>query len=331
MTEISFEKKLEQYRIQINNRIVKDLSKRKPNTLYSPLIYFLKAGGKRLRAILVLLTAKCANRNLKSLPFNQAIAIELLHNFTLIHDDIMDNSDKRHNQLTLHKKYDLSTAILAGDALLAIAYEFLDKGLNTNSVEIYEEFTKGLRIVCEGQALDKEFETSKSVTLDDYFKMISMKTAALIKTTCRIGALASSEKIDQKDLNKFGLFGEYLGIAFQIQDDLLDIFGDQKLFGKTKALDLLEGKKTYLLIKAMSLAQGKDLIKLKKLIDNKGISSDEVKDYIDLYRKLGVIEFTRKEIEHYNKLAKNVLVDLSRKYDVSNLNQFLEYVINRQY
>ncbi|MGB9664158.1 MAG: polyprenyl synthetase family protein [Ignavibacteria bacterium] len=331
MTKISFEQKLERFRVQINNRLIVNFSKRKPSSLYSPLIYFLKSGGKRLRAILVLLTAKSVNRNLKNLPFNQAIAIELLHNFTLIHDDIMDNSDKRHNQLTLHKKYDISTAILAGDALLAIAYEFLDKGLNKNSVAIYEEFTKGLRVVCEGQALDKEFEISKSVTLNDYFKMISMKTAALIKTTCRIGALVSSEKIDKNDLNKFGLFGEYLGIAFQIQDDLLDIIGSEKLFGKTKALDLLEGKKTFLLIKALSLAQGKDLDKLKKLIENKGISSDEVKDYINLYRKIGVIELTQKEIDHYNQLAKNVLFDLSKKYDVSNLNQFLEYVINRQY
>jgi geranylgeranyl diphosphate synthase type II len=331
MTNNLFDKKLEQLRSQINSRILSDLSKRKPNSLYSPLTYFLKSGGKRLRGILVLLTAKCVNKSLKNLPINQAIAIELLHNFTLIHDDIMDNSYTRHNKLTLHKKYDVSTAILAGDALLAIAYEFLDKKLKENAVEIYEEFTKGLRIVCEGQALDKEFEFLNDVSLNDYFKMISMKTATLIKTSCRIGALSSSKKIDIKDLNKFGLFGEYLGIAFQIQDDLLDVFGDEKLFGKTKALDLLEGKKTYLLIKALSLAQGDDLVKLKKLIENKGISSDEIKDYIDLYRKLGVIELTKKEIEHYNQLAKNILNDLSKKYDVTNLNQFLEYVINREY
>jgi len=331
MTKNSFEKKLELYKTQINTKILNELSKRKPKSLYSPLIYFLSSGGKRLRAILVLFAAKSVNENLKILPINQAIAIELLHNFTLIHDDIMDNSDTRHNKQTVHKKYDLSTAILSGDALLAIAYEFLDKNLKYNSIKIYEEFTKALRIVCEGQALDKEFETKNKVSLKEYFEMISMKTAALIKAAMKIGALSASDQINKKDIDQFGLFGEYLGIAFQIQDDLLDIIGDYKLFGKTKALDLLEGKKTYLLLKALDLAKGSDLEKLNKLIENKGIKQTELNEYIEIYKRTGVIELAQNEILNYHKKANNVLLKLSNKYDVHNLKNVLEFVINRQY
>lgn len=331
MTNNYFEKKLERYRNQINNKILNELSKREPKSLYAPLIYFLSSGGKRLRAISVLLAAKSVDRKLKSFPINQAIAIELLHNFTLIHDDIMDNSDTRHNKQTVHKKYDLGTAILSGDALLAVAYEFLDKNLKWNSIQIYEEFTKALRIVCEGQALDKEFETKNKISLDKYFEMISMKTGALIKAALKIGALSTPEQISKKDIEKFGLFGEYLGIAFQIQDDLLDVVGDNKLFGKTKALDLLEGKKTYLLLKALELAKGSDLQKLNKLIENKGISPNELNDYIDIYKRTGVIELARDEISKYHKKASNVLSILSRKYYTDDLTNLLEFIMNRQY
>jgi len=331
MNKNSFEKKLEIYKSQINSRIIEELSSRNPKSLYSPLLYFLRSGGKRLRGILVLLTAKTVNKKLLNLPYNQAIAIELLHNFTLIHDDIMDNSDKRHNKLTVHKKYDLNTAILSGDALLAIAYEFLNKNLKNNTIQIYEEFSKALRIVCEGQALDKEFEVRKKVSLDDYFQMISMKTGALIRAATKIGALSSTNEIDYKDVLKFELFGEYLGIAFQIQDDLLDVFGKQRVFGKTKALDLLEGKKTYLLLKALTVAQNNDLYKLAKLIENKGINTDEISDYINIYEKLGILELTKKEILMYYEKAKTVLNNLTKKYDTRELYNFIEFVINRKY
>lgn len=331
MTKEPFTKLLDELKLQINNQIFLELSKRKPKSLYAPLNYFLKSGGKRLRGILVLLVAKSINKNLKSLPLNQAIAIELLHNFTLIHDDIMDNSDKRHNKPTLHRKYDLSTAILAGDALLSIAYEFLDKELTENSMMICKEFTSALRIVCEGQALDKEFETRNRVSLQQYFQMISMKTGALIKSACKIGALSANKKVGIEDLKRFGEYGEYLGIAFQLQDDLLDIVGEQKLFGKTKALDLIEGKKTFLLISALKKATGKDLDRLLKLIENKGIKPDEIYKYIDIYKNLGIIELTKKEISKYYQKAKDTLEILNKKYDINDLNNFLEFVINRNY
>lgn len=328
-----FEKKLELYRNTLNKLILNDISKRKPKSLYDPLVYFLKSSGKRLRGILVLLVSNLVNGKQNDLPYNQAIAVELLHNFTLIHDDIMDNSNKRHNKLTLHVKYDLSTAILAGDTLLAIAYEFLDRDLKINQQKIYEEFTKALSIVCEGQALDKEFETRKKVTIPNYFEMISKKTGALIKTACRIGALlnTNNNSINIDLIENLGNFGLYTGIAFQIQDDLLDVIGNQKLFGKTKGTDLIEGKKTYLLLNALKKAKGKDLIELQKIIENKGIKPSSVKKYIDIYYRTGVIEQAKEEINKHFENAKKILSTLSKNYNVNNLELFLNYVINRRY
>lgn len=329
MKNQQFQKLLENYRSIVNKTVLDELKNRKPKSLYDPLIYFFSSGGKRLRSILLLLCANSVNKELSSEPINQAIAIELLHNFTLIHDDIMDNSEKRHNKLTLHKKYDVSTAVLAGDALLALAYEFLSRDLKQNSEKIFQEFTNALTVVCEGQALDKEFETRNKVSIDEYFNMISRKTGALIKSTCRIGALTQTS--NEIVVNKLGEFGELIGIAFQIQDDLFDIIGDEKTFGKKKGSDLVEGKKTYLLLKALQKARGKDLIKIKKLIKNKGIKPDKIKEYINIYYDLGIIDLAKKEIENFRQRADLILDELKKQIDSENLKLFLSLVINRTY
>lgn len=329
MEDKSFEKLLISYREKVNSIILEELKSRKPKSLYNPLIYFLTSGGKRLRSILLLLCAKATDDKSEVEPFNQAVAIELLHNFTLIHDDIMDNSEKRHNKLTVHKKYDLSTAILSGDALLSIAYDFLTRDLSFNVKEILEEFTKSLQIVCEGQALDKEFEIKKRVSLNDYYEMISKKTGALIKYTCRIGALTKTD--DDFIVDKLGEFGETMGVAFQIQDDLLDVIGDEKVFGKRKGSDLVEGKKTYLLVKAFEIARGKDLENLKKLVANKGIKASQIKNYIQLYERLGIIDLAKEEIQNLNNKANSILNELENTIITKDLKQFLSLVINRQH
>ncbi len=315
-------------REKINNLVISELEKRKPRSLYQPIIYFISSGGKRLRAILLLLCAKAIKNDFENEPLNQAIAIELLHNFTLIHDDIMDNSEKRHNKKTLHKKYDLSTAILAGDALLSLAYEYLERELNFNCSQIFSEFTSSLTTVCEGQALDKEFETRKRISIRDYYEMISKKTGALIKATCRIGALTRTNDIYIVD--KLGEFGETIGIAFQIQDDLLDVIGVEKKFGKKRGSDLIEGKKTFLLLNAIKKAKGKELKKLNELIENKGTMPDKVKEFIDIYKNLGVIDDTKNEIEIFNSKANNILDELENKIETTHLRQFLSLVINRE-
>lgn len=328
MIDKIFQHKLEEYKKQINNIIIDELESRKPNSLYKPLVYFIKSGGKRLRAILLILCADAIKNKGNDKPINQAIAIELLHNFTLIHDDIMDNSEKRHNKKTLHKKFDLGTAILAGDALLAMAYEFLEKDLSKNNHKIFSEFTKALTVVCEGQALDKEFEIRKRITLPQYFEMITKKTGALIKATCKIGALTKTE--DDFIIEQLGQFGEMIGVAFQIQDDLLDIVGNEKKFGKSRGSDLVEGKKTYLLLKALQKAGGKDLDKLKQLIENKGIKQSNINQYINIFEKLGVIEDTKLEIEKYHSKAADILDNLQNYLETEDLRQFLSLVINRQ-
>lgn len=329
MKNQQFQKLLENYRSIINKTVLDELKGRNPKSLYNPLIYFFSSGGKRLRSILLLLCANAVNSKMPNEPINQAIAIELLHNFTLIHDDIMDNSEKRHNKLTLHKKYDISTAILAGDALLALAYEFLSRDLKQNSEKIFQEFTNALTIVCEGQALDKEFEIKNKVSLNEYFNMISRKTGALIKSTCKIGAL--TQTTDQFVVNKLGEFGELIGIAFQIQDDLFDVIGDEKTFGKKKGSDLIEGKKTYLLLNAFKKARGKELNKIKELIKNKGIKSNKIKEYIDIYYNLGIIDLSKKEIENFRQRADLILEELKNQIDGENLKLFLSFVINRTY
>jgi geranylgeranyl diphosphate synthase, type II len=275
-------------------------SKRKPRSLYEPSKYIIKGKGKRIRPLLVLLSAKFVGGNFDD-AYNAAAAVELLHNFTLVHDDIMDNADKRRGRLTLHTKYDESTAILVGDSLLSIAYEYLLKDCNGNSKLILESFTKGLIEVCEGQSLDKEYESKKRVSLDEYLLMIKKKTASMIKMCCEIGATLGGG--NQKAIIGLSKYGLNLGIAFQIQDDLLDIIAEEKKFGKKIGGDLVEGKKTYLFIKALEKSSGKDRNALNKIIQNKGIRITQVEKYKALYQKLDVIEDAKKAINYYNERA----------------------------
>ena len=275
-------------------------SKRKPRSLYEPSEYIIKGKGKRIRPLLVLLSAKLVGGNFDD-AYNAAAAVELLHNFTLVHDDIMDNADKRRGRLTVHTKYDESTAILAGDSLLSIAYEYLLKDCDGNSKLILDSFTKGLIEVCEGQSLDKEYESKKRVSLDEYLVMIKKKTASMIKMCCEVGAILGEG--NNKEINGLAAYGLNLGIAFQIQDDLLDIIAEEKKFGKKIGGDLVEGKKTYLFIKALEKSSGKDRNSLNNIIQNKGIRINQVEKYKALYQKLDVIEDAKKAINYYTERA----------------------------
>jgi geranylgeranyl diphosphate synthase type II len=265
-----------------------------------------------LRPLLVLLAAKTVGGKFND-AYNAAVAVELLHNFTLVHDDIMDNADKRRGRLTIHKKYNKSTAILVGDSLLSVAYEYLLKDCKDNSNNIINSFTNGLVEVCEGQGLDTEFENRRSVSLDEYMLMIKMKTASMIKMCCEIGStLGKGSKEEIKGITKYGL---NIGIAFQIQDDLLDITADEEKFGKRIGGDLLEGKKTYLFIKALEKAKGEDRKALIKVIDNKGIRINQVNKYKALYEKLNVIDDAKDLINYYTKRALRSLYVIKSEND----------------
>lgn len=301
-------------RKKINNILSKALKGRKPVSLYEPGTYILNSGGKRLRPMLVLLSAKAVGGTFKN-SYNAAAAVEMLHNFTLVHDDIMDNADKRRGRLTLHKKYDHNTAILAGDSLLSVAYEYLLKDCNGNTRELISSFTHGLIEVCEGQSMDTDFESRKNVSLSDYLIMIQKKTAAMAEMCCRIGAILGGGSSVQ--VSALGNYGLNLGIAFQIQDDLLDISADEKKFGKTIGGDLVEGKKTFLFLEALEKSKGEDRKQLLQIIERKGIKRNQVLKYKQLYEKLGVLDDARKQIQVYTKKALNSIKILDKEnYDI---------------
>jgi geranylgeranyl diphosphate synthase type II len=290
----------ENERKKINKILSSALKKRKPASLYEPSSYILNSGGKRLRPLLVLLSAKAVGGKYEN-AYNAAAAVEMFHNFTLVHDDIMDNADKRRGRLTLHKKYDHNTAILAGDSLLSIAYEYLLKDCNGNSKQVVSSFTHGLIEVCEGQSLDTDFESRKIVSLSEYVTMIKKKTAAMAEMCCKIGAILGGGTKTQ--INALGNYGLNLGIAFQIQDDLLDISADEKKFGKTIGGDLVEGKKTFLFLEALEKSRGEDRKKLMNVIEKKGVRRNQVLNYKMIYEKLGVLDDARREIKAYTQKA----------------------------
>lgn len=302
----------ERERIKVEERLINALKNRKPHSLYKPAAYILKSGGKRLRPLLVLFSTKAAGGKFKN-AYNAAVAVELLHNFTLVHDDIMDNANKRRGRLTLHKKYDLNTAILAGDSLLSVAYEYLIKDSGDHLKEILDSFTHGLVEVCEGQSMDKDFELLKEVSIADYILMIEKKTAAMAEMCCIIGAYIAGAS--GREIKAMSRFGKNIGIAFQIQDDLLDISGNESEFGKSLGGDLVEGKKTYLFLKALEKSRGKDRKDLIRIIDRKGITQNEIPKYKALYCKLGVLEDAKKEIICYSQKALSELKYLKNQED----------------
>lgn len=312
---------------KIEKKLFALLEKKSPKSLYEPCDYILKSSGKRLRALLVLISAKACGMEFKKV-YNASLAVEILHNFTLVHDDIMDNADKRRGLPTLHVKYDLSTAILSGDNLIAIAYENLLKDCNSNAKEVLKTFTHGIVEVCEGQSLDKEFEIRTDVTIKEYLVMIQKKTAALAEMCCKIGAELSSAS--KENIKHLALYGRNLGMAFQIQDDLLDIIADEKELGKKIGGDLLEGKKTFLFLSALEAAKGVEKQRLLGIIQNKGAKQNEIQYFKELYYKLGVIEKAKKEVRAYSCKAMmhlNKLKDEESKYFLKWL---IETLIDRK-
>ena len=297
---------------KVEVRLIDALKNRKPYSLYKPAAYILKSGGKRLRPLLVLFSAKATGGKFSD-AYNAAVAVELLHNFTLVHDDIMDNAEMRRGRPTLHKKYDLSTAILAGDSLLSVAYEYLLKDSGNHLKEVLDSFTRGLVEVCEGQSMDKDFELINKVSINEYILMIKKKTAAMAEMCCIIGAnIACASK---QEIKAMAGFGKNIGIAFQIQDDLLDISGNESDFGKFVGGDLVEGKKTYLFLKALEKATGKDKKEFLSIIERKGIKQDEIPKFKALYCKLGVLEDARGEIIRFSNKALSELKYLKKQED----------------
>ncbi|MGQ9806735.1 MAG: polyprenyl synthetase family protein [Chlorobiales bacterium] len=303
------------------------LFRTQPDELYEPARYILEGKGKRFRPMLVLFGAESISGSSKNaMPL--ALAVEVLHNFTLIHDDIMDNAELRHGRATVHKKWDVDTAILTGDVMHAVAFQLVLQIKSKNLQRILALFTDSVIRICDGQAYDKAFEQRKDVSLDDYLMMISYKTGRLISASLELGGLAANATaVEAKRLRQIG---ELVGRAFQIQDDLLDIMAGEK-FGKTPGGDLIEGKKTFLLLKALELTKGKDHALLKSIIANKGIEASRVMEVKTIYERCGVIEETQGIIARDFEKAKSLALKLPHKRGRERLIGFAELVMRRDF
>jgi geranylgeranyl diphosphate synthase, type II len=265
-----------------------------PRELYSPIDYTLSLGGKRIRPLLVLAGCDLFRGDLEK-AINVAIGIELFHNFTLLHDDIMDQAPIRRGMDTVHKKWNANVAILSGDTMFALATEYISKTRQTDLPEVLQIFIATARQVCEGQQYDMNFESRTNVSIADYMEMIRLKTAVLIACSLKLGAVLAGAETKEK--NRIWKFGESLGLAFQLQDDLLDIFGEGNKFGKEIGGDILAGKKTFLYIKALEVAGAKQKTELLHYFASRSLSPDEkIRKVKDLYRLLHVDEITRVEI-----------------------------------
>ena len=297
-----------------------------PLNLYEPIHYALKSGGKRMRPQLVEFGCRLFQKEEKNV-FNAAAAIEIFHNFTLLHDDIMDNSLVRRNRPTVHAKWNANTAILSGDAMMIKAYEFLQKIPEKYWTKVFPLFTKTALQVCEGQQFDMDFETRKDVSLEDYFLMIELKTAVLLACSLKIGAILADAP--EKDADLLYNFGIALGIAFQIKDDYLDTFGDFETLGKRIGEDILCNKKTFLLLSAYQNADRQTVENLRDTLENKNIPDDEkIVSVTDLFKKLNVDKICENELEKYYSLAINYLnkisVEEEKKNELKNLAEKLK-------
>ena len=269
-----------------------------PKFLYEPIHYTLSNGGKRMRPLLVLIGCRIFNRSMEE-AIHPAIGMELFHNFTLLHDDIMDNAPLRRGMKTVHEKWNNHVAILSGDATFIKAYQELMKTRIDVLPDILTEFNKTALEICEGQQMDMDFETTQNVSIDNYLKMISLKTAVLLATSLKIGATIGGAKNDQAQL--LYDFGLNAGIAFQLQDDILDVYGESQKVGKQKGGDIISSKKTFLLLKALELAKGQDADSLQKWLASDS-ELEKVKAVTEIYDKLGIRKLAEDCMwEYYNK------------------------------
>ena len=296
---------IEQLQNIINKAIAETKYTAKPAELYEPISYLMQLGGKRMRPVLVLVSTELFGGDvLKAL--DAAIGIELFHNFTLMHDDIMDKAPLRRGNPTVHVKWNESAAILSGDVMFVEAYKLMirvDDSILRKVLDIFSDTASG---VCQGQQADMNFEKRDQVSLEEYIEMIRLKTAVLLAGSMQIGALIGGAEKEQADL--LYEFGENLGLAFQLQDDILDVYGDPEKFGKQVGGDILADKKTFLLIKARELAKGESASELDKWLNKPDVlPGNKVNAITSIYNSLGVRKLAEAEMETYVRKALNAL------------------------
>lgn len=305
-----------------------------PSLLYDPIRYTLSLSGKRVRPYLTLMgCGLCSGNTKEAIP--AAVAIELLHNFTLLHDDIMDKADTRRGAPSVYKKWDANTAILSGDSMYAEAFKQLlyygsnDKYSKQQYDSILNIFLESTEAVCEGQAYDLMFEEREDVSLDEYLHMVEGKTAALISGALALGGAVTGT--DEAEINELRYVGKKTGIAFQIQDDLLDAIADPEKFGKRRGGDIIEGKKTYLTLLALQRCSNEQKAFLLDILHADQNSEKDIEKVIKIYEDLEVLQDSKKAIEYHYQAAMDHLKNFESSDFKTELIDFLNRLISREY
>jgi len=267
-----------------------------PEDLYKPITYMLSLDAKRMRPVLVLCGCELFSGDLNK-ALMPALGIEVFHNFTLLHDDIMDNAPLRRSKPTVHEKWNVNVAILSGDTMFVKACQLMMQVEDSKVRQVMELFHKTAIEVCEGQQLDMDFEKMQNVSIEEYIHMITNKTAVLLGASLKTGALIAGAS--QEDANHIYEFGKDIGVAFQLKDDILDVFGDDLKFGKLKGGDIVANKKTFLLLKCFELAAGDDALMLKKWLSTSDSQSEKIEAITSLYQKLNVKALAEAEMDKY--------------------------------
>lgn len=320
---------ISQYREVFTKYLNDNVQLKEPRNLYEPMQYILGLGGKRLRPVMVLMAAEIFDGDYRK-ALDAALAIEIFHNFSLVHDDIMDDAPLRRGKETVHERWDINTGILSGDAMLINAYQLFENYEGKVFKELAQLFTRTAMQVCEGQQYDMDFETREDVTIPDYLKMIEYKTAVLVGAALQMGAIVAGTSKECKEA--MFQFGRLLGIAFQLQDDYLDAFGDPKTFGKQPGGDIIENKKTFLYLKSIEAARKSEARQLEHLYTiSPADNSGKIETVKALFESSGAAAQTREEIAKYTQMAFEVLdkIDLPEAKKTP-LRKFGESLMERQ-
>ena len=314
---------------QINDFIDHQPYDREPRSLYEPIRYVLSLGGKRIRPTLMLLAYNLYKDDPSSILM-QACALETYHNYTLLHDDLMDNAELRRGQKTVHRRWNANTAILSGDSMLVLAYQRMAQCDSAQLPQILRLFTETALEIGEGQQYDMEFETRHDVTEAEYIEMIRLKTSVLLACALKMGAMLAGAP--QADCDSLYRFGEQIGLAFQLQDDFLDVYGDTKVFGKAIGGDILANKKTYMLINAYNHADERQRAELDLWLATSDRPQEKIAAVTRLYNEIGIDLMATERIAHYFAQSQRYLdavqVDEDRKQE---LKRYAERMMKRKY
>lgn len=320
---------LENYKLSFVDYLKSKINTKDPTHLYEPIEYILSLGGKQLRPVLVLMSADIFGGG-RAQAMDAALAIEIFHNFSLVHDDIMDDAPIRRGQPTVHEKWNVNTGILSGDAMLIMAYQCFESYPAAYFKALTQLFSKTAIEVCEGQQYDVDFEERDDVSIEEYLKMIEFKTAVLVGAALQMGAILSDATPEAQA--KIYEFGRLLGIAFQIQDDYLDTFGDQAVFGKQIGGDIIENKKTYLYLKALELSDAHSAEQLKHLFTiNPEDPTNKIETAKQIFVDSGAEKATQEKIREFTQLAFEQLQHIDMpETGKEDLKHFGTHLMNRK-